>query len=121
MTLKECYAAIGGDYENVTARLSSEILVKKFLFKFLSDGSYDNLISTMQAEDYKEAFRAAHTIKGICQNLCLGKLLDSSSALTEALRNERSEKYSECLKKVKADYAQTVAYIKEFQEEDMRS
>lgn len=119
MTLKECYAAIGGDYENVVARLMSEQLVKKFLFKFLSDNSYDNLINSMQSEDYEETFRAAHTIKGICQNLCLGTLLNSSSSLTEALRNNRSEEYAELLEKVKTDYMQTVASIKEFQKENI--
>lgn len=121
MTLKECYTAIGGDYESVVARLNSEMLVKRFLFKFLNDSSYDTLLSSLQAKDYEEAFRAAHTIKGVCQNLSLNKLLLSSSDLTEALRNNRSEEYNELVEKVKLDYMQTVSHIKEFQQEDMQS
>ena len=43
MTLKECYAAMGGDYDEVIGRLRSERLVQKFVLKFLDDGSYDLL------------------------------------------------------------------------------
>lgn len=118
MTLKECYTAIGGDYESAIARLTSENLVKRFIFKFLSDGSYDTLVRSLETEDYEEAFRAAHTIKGICQNLSFNKLFESSSSLTEALRNGRSDEYSELAEKVKSDYMQTVVSIKELQRTD---
>ena len=64
MTLQECYAAMGGDYEGVMGRLRSERMVQKFVLKFLADGSYDLLLSSAAAADWQEAFRAAHTIKG---------------------------------------------------------
>lgn len=35
MTLKECYDALGGNYEDTVRRLYNEkLLVEKFLFKF---------------------------------------------------------------------------------------
>ena len=37
MTLKECYAALNGDYEEAMGRLRSERLVQKFVLKFLDD------------------------------------------------------------------------------------
>ena len=37
MTLKECYTALEGDYEEVIARLRSEKMVQKFVLKFLND------------------------------------------------------------------------------------
>ena len=40
MTLQECYAAMGGNYEDAIGRLRSERLVQKFVLKFLDDGSY---------------------------------------------------------------------------------
>ncbi len=46
MTLQECYAAFGGDYEGVVARLRSEKTVKKFALKFLNDKSYGLLCSS---------------------------------------------------------------------------
>ena len=40
MTIQECYAALGGDYEEVLNRLYSEALVRKFIGKFSSDPSF---------------------------------------------------------------------------------
>ena len=87
MTLKECYAALGGDYDAVLGRLPGEKFVQKFVLKFLNDGSYDLLLRSMEEQNYEEAFRAAHTIKGMCQNLDFTRLYRSSSALSEALRH----------------------------------
>ena len=71
MTLQECYAAMGGNYEDVIGRLRSERLVQKFVLKFLDDGSYSLLCQSLEEKNYEEAFRAAHTIKGVCQNLSI--------------------------------------------------
>lgn len=47
MTLKECYIAIGGDYENVLERLRSERLVQKFVLRFLDDKSFELLCTSL--------------------------------------------------------------------------
>ena len=57
MTLKECYDALGGDYEEAIGRLRSERLVQKFVLKFLSDGSYDLLNSSFEKEVTNERIR----------------------------------------------------------------
>ena len=62
MELKEVYEKIGGDYDDVVRRLMGEKLVRKFLLKFLDDKSYADLERTLSEGDYKEAFRAAHTL-----------------------------------------------------------
>ena len=69
MTLKECYEKMEANYDEVIGRLRSERLVQKFALKFLDDPSYQLLITSMEEKNYEEAFRAAHTIKGVCQNL----------------------------------------------------
>lgn len=69
MSQEECYVKLGGDYEEVLARLFSEDMVRQFLKKFLSDGTYRLLLEKLSSEDYPEAFRAAHTLKGVCENL----------------------------------------------------
>ena len=102
MTLKECYEALGGNYEEVIGRLRSERLVQKFTLKFLDDKSLELLRESLQAENYEEAFRAAHTIKGICQNLSFDRLL-------------ASDKADSLVEQVFADYEQTVSVIREFQ------
>ncbi len=116
MTLKECYAALGGDYDEAMGRLRSEKLVQKFVLKFLADGSYDLLLSSAAAADWQEAFRAAHTIKGVCQNLDFTRLYRSSSQLSEALRNGFTPEAPALAEQVKEDYARTTAAIRAFQE-----
>ncbi len=115
MTLQECYAALGGSYEDVTARLQGERLVRKFVLKFLDDKSYQLLCASMEEKTYDEAFRAAHTIKGMCQNLSFSRLQDSSSALCEALRHGWTPEADGLLEQVKADYAATETAIRSFQ------
>ena len=117
MTLQECYAAMGGNYESAVGRLRSERLVQKFILKFLDDGSYDLLCKSLEEENYAEAFRAAHTIKGVCQNLSIDKLQDSSSRLCEALRNGYTPEADALAEEVRADYSQTVDAIRAFQKE----
>lgn len=116
MTLQECYAAMGGDYAGVTSRLPTERMVQKFVLKFLNDGSYDLLVRSMEAEDYAEAFRAAHTIKGVCQNLGFSRLYESSSELSEAMRDGKPLADPALLERVKEDYAATAGAIRALQE-----
>ena len=115
MTLKECYAAMGGDYDEAIGRLRSEKLVQKFVLKFLDDGSYGLLCTSMEAGDYPEAFRAAHTIKGVCQNLSFSRLLESSSQLSEALRHGYTPEADGLAEQVKEDYLATADAIRAFQ------
>ena len=117
MTIQECYAALEGSYEEVLGRLYSEALVKKFVGKFLADQSFQLLESTLKAGDYEEAFRAAHTLKGVTQNLSFTKLYQSSNEITEALRTKDYDLAGQLPPQVEADYAQTAAAIRAFQGE----
>ena len=118
MTLKECYAALGGNYDEVMGRLRSERLVQKFVLKFLNDGSYQLLKDSLAAGDRDEAFRAAHTIKGVCANLAFNELLESSEQLTEAQRDGKPPEPGEeaLVARVEADYARARQAIEAFQE-----
>ena len=118
MTLKECYAALGGNYDEVMDHLRSERLVQKFVLKFLNDGSYQLLQDSLAAGNREEAFRAAHTMKGVCANLAFNDLLASSEALTEALRDGKPAQAGEeeLIQRVKADYDRTYQAIRAYQE-----
>ena len=116
MTLQDCYDALGGDYADVSARLHSERLVQKFVLKYLDDRSFDLLCTAMAEKNYEEAFRAAHTIKGICQNLSFTNLLDSSSHLSEALRHGWTPEADRLVEQVKTDHLAVTAAIQAFQE-----
>ena len=75
MTLQEFYAVVGGDYQDALNRMMMEAMLRKFLAKFPTDPSFENLSAALEAGNREEAFRAAHTIKGLCQNLGFGKRL----------------------------------------------
>lgn len=118
MTLQECYAAMGGNYDEVLGRLRSDRLIQKFVLKFVDDGSYQLLLDSLAAGDRDEAFRAAHTIKGVCANLAFNTLLASSEELTEALREGKPPQpgEEELAARVKADYERTRQAIQAYQE-----
>jgi histidine phosphotransfer protein HptB len=48
MTMRECYEAIGGNYEDVLGRLHSEALIRRFTLKFLEDQSYIQLKQALE-------------------------------------------------------------------------
>ena len=115
MTVKECYEKMGANYEEVFSRLRTDERIEKFLNKVLADGSYALLCDSLAKRDMPEAFRAAHTLKGVCMNLSLTKLYASSEKLTENLRGR--EEYGDDIKPmldaVSADYELTMNAIKE--------
>lgn len=117
MTLQDCYAALGGDYADVSARLRSDRLVQKFVLKYLDDQSFNLLCTSMAEKNYEEAFRAAHTIKGMCQNLSFTRLLDSSSRLSDALRHGWTPEAEPLMEQVRADHLAVTAAIQAFREE----
>lgn len=123
MTLKECYDTMGGDYEGVFARLRSEKFLKKFVTKFLTDKSYNNICTALENKDFEEAFRASHTLKGVCQNLGFDRLYKSSHDLTEIFRAGKdnpdsidTNSLNKLMKQVTEDYEITVSAIKNLDE-----
>lgn len=114
MSLKECYDKMGADYEDVLSRLRSEVLVRKFALKFLDDDSYANLKAAMESGNAPEAFRGAHTLKGVAQNLGY----KAAAEVTESLRPSETssgdmEKAAKLMPAVDEEYARTIAAIKE--------
>ncbi len=115
MTLQECYAALGGDYGEVMGRLRSESLVRKFVLKFLADPSFALLESSLAAENWAEAFRGAHTLKGVCQNLSFTALYQSSATWCEALRGGQPLTDPSLAAQVAEDHQRTAAAIQALQ------
>lgn len=112
MTIKECYEAIGGDYEAVYQRMmKKEALVIKFAKKFLDDDSFKNLQENLDVGNIEEAFRAAHTLKGVAQNLAFDTLYKPSSELAEILRAGSTEGAGELMDKIEKEYEKTIAAI----------
>ena len=112
MTVKECYEQMGADYEGVLGRLRSEALIKKFAKKFLDDGSYASLKKGMEEQNGEEAFRAAHTLKGVCQNLGFDNLYEVSFDITEKLRGRDTDGCEKLFSKVTEQYEKTTDAIR---------
>ena len=111
MTVKECYEQMGADYEGVLGILRSEGLIKKFAKKFLDDGSFQSLKDNLAQGNGEEAFRAAHTLKGVCQNLGFDNLYQVSFNITEKLRGGETDGCEELFAKVEEQYKKTTDAI----------
>ena len=112
MTVKECYESMGSDYEGVVGRMGSEAMVKRFAIKFLDDPSFGNLEKAVREQNAEEAFRAAHTLKGICLNLGLDSLYKVSAELTEKLRGREFTDYEASYREVQDAYKRTTDAIR---------
>ena len=86
MNLEEFYAQIGGDYADTLQRLCNENMVKKFVKKYQDDPTCADLHNAVLQQDWEAAFRGAHTLKGVAQNLGFERLYQVSAVLTEAMR-----------------------------------
>lgn len=104
MTVQEFYEEVGGDYNEIMSRLKTEDRIIKFAGMFARDESYQTLVRALDAQDVDSAFRAAHTMKGMCQNMAFTRLLTSSQDITELLRAKDLESAKNMLGKVTEDY-----------------
>ena len=86
MNIGDCYRKIGSDYADVLTRFGSEALVTRFALRFLDDPSYGELQAALARGDTASAFRAAHTLKGLCANLGFTALRQASGQLCDRLR-----------------------------------
>ena len=86
MTTEQFYEKIGGDYADTVSRLMTEERVLRFVRKFPADDSFSTLKDALARKSQEEAFRAAHTLKGVAQNLGFCALYEKASAVTEVLR-----------------------------------
>lgn len=87
MTLEDFFQAIGGNLSEVMGRLPSEKMILRFLKMYSQDTSYSDLVKAYEEGNVKQAFLAAHTLKGVASNLGLSDLQQAASVLTESVRN----------------------------------
>ena len=112
MTIQECYRKMGADYEDVLKRLYRESMICKFARMFLDDDSYSKLAQSLKDGNVQEAFRAAHTLKGVCQNLGFTNLYQPAYELTEVLRAGTLEGSGEWFARVTEQYKITTDAIR---------
>lgn len=113
MSLEVFYDRVGGSLADTLRRLPSEAFIKKFLLRYPDDPSFPQLEEAVAQSDWETAFRAAHTVKGVAQNLGLEDLYRSADALTEALRGGRALTDRALLCAVETAQAEVLAGIRE--------
>ena len=86
MTLQEFYASIDSSYDAVLGRLMKESFVLKYLKKYLNTTDVQDMLNALAEENYPDAFRFAHNLKGMAANLELQPLRQTAEVLCEALR-----------------------------------
>ncbi len=80
----------GCDVEDARKRLlEDDGFYRTCLDIFTGDESFEKLDASMDNQYYKEAFEAAHTLKGVSGNLGLTPLYEALCLLVEALRGDR--------------------------------
>ncbi len=104
MNIREFYNALEENYDEVLTRLMVESRIVKYVSKFKNDGSFNNLRNNLAEENYPEAFRAVHTLKGIAQNLGFHKLYLVSSRLTEKLRADEYDNLQPLFEDIEKEY-----------------
>ena len=85
-------SAAGIDIQEAMSRfMDNEGLLMKFLLRFPQDESFVQLQQGLEAGDADQAYRAAHTLKGLAGNLAMKELFQQASGVTAELREGRIE------------------------------
>lgn len=92
--------------------MNNEQLLERFLKKFPQDTNYKELLAAVEEKRYEDAFKAAHTLKGVCGNLSLDSLYENVCTVVELLRSGKGEEMDSELPKVKAEYERVVEILK---------
>lgn len=112
MTVKECYEAFGGSYDDVLGRLGKDERIAKYLKMFAAGNDYQLITDSLAEEKYEDAFRNVHNLKGVSLNLALTPLSSSSSTLCEELRHGKPNvDVAPMLADVKAAYDAVIAAV----------
>lgn len=86
----------GVDVEATIRRfMGNEAMYQKFLGKFIDDQNYNSLGKYLEVKDYEEAYKCAHTLKGVTANLGLIPIQQVVSELVEELRGKKAEEVDE--------------------------
>lgn len=116
MTIKDVYDIIHEDYQDVYDRFQMERMIQKYVLKFIEDPNFSLLKQGLECCDEQEAFRAGHTLKGVCANMGFLKLQKLSSQITELLRQHEIENAKRLFPDLEKEYELIRTTIIQFQQ-----
>ena len=103
---REIFEAYGADYESTMTRfVNNQAMYLRLLTMFFKDENLKLLGEALEASDYKKAFEAAHTLKGVTANMGLTPLFDKVCDIVEPLRaGDEQMNYMEKYQELLAEY-----------------
>lgn len=110
--LERLYSDTGSDYNGVLQRLGSVETVERFVKKFAEDETYRQLIVSLDNDDCESAFRAAHTLKGVCASLGFTELYKISCDAVDALRAGNIKEGKRILPRLTDEYEEIIKKIR---------
>ena len=109
------FNAYGGDNSTAMGRFfGNEGMYLRFLDMFFQDESFQQLENALDAGDIKDAFAAAHTLKGVAGNMGLTPFYEAVCVIVERLRTEEPRKdYPVLCKAIQAEFYRAELFRKQ--------
>lgn len=89
-------------------------LYEKFLLQFLEDPTFDQLSTFLSEENIVQAYKSAHTLKGMSGNLSLTDFYNNCCGLVDALREHQVETIREHYQRLLDSYKRIQTALKKF-------
>ena len=86
--------------EGLDRCMNNEAFYLRLVDKAINDDSFIKLKDELENKNYEEAFKIAHSLKGVLGNLSLTPLYDLAVEITENLRNVAEIDYFELINKL---------------------
>ena len=92
--------------------MGNEMLLERFLKKFLDDVNFSLLKEAVGRQDHEEELKASHTLKGVCGNLSISGLYDLVTRQVALMREDRREEAEALMPEIEKAYETAAAAIR---------
>ncbi len=113
---RESLVKAGVDIEDALDRfMGDDNMLVEFLKQFDQDPNFECYRKAMKEQQYDEAFKALHSVKGLCGNLSLMRLFEVISPEVEFLRTKQHKEAQEKFAAVVNEYERTLRDLQEIE------
>lgn len=115
----ESLNSIGAETKDALERfLDDEEMYLKYVRNFPEEPTYARLVKAVEEEDYEEAEKAVHALKGIVNNLGFIPLADATIDMLAELRDENIDDALEAFDDVKSQYSKYCKVINDWKNKE---
>lgn len=100
MTIDDLIAYGANVDEGLARCMNNEEFYLRLVGLVKNEAGFDTLEQAIANNQLKEAFEAAHSLKGVLANLAITPLFEPISEITELLRSETEMDYSELMARI---------------------